>query len=136
MTVRKSNCLGQRSSVCSGCSNALDIAKGGFMTRFFKYLCLLALTGLLAPGCASQSLAAAHNPEIPGSLSGITSRSAAESIPFELYGSLILIQITINGSGPLRFIMDSGAGVSVINRTRAVDLGLKLKEMGERAILE
>jgi len=53
-------------------------------------------------------------------------------IPFELYGNLILIRFKVNHSEPRTFILDSGAGVSFLNRTRAAEMGLKLIELGER----
>lgn len=49
------------------------------------------------------------------------------AIPFEISNNLVLVQTSVNGSKPLAFILDTGAGGSVINETRAKDLGLKLE---------
>ncbi len=49
-------------------------------------------------------------------------------IPFEMNGNHIYIQGRVNNSGPLWFILDTGAYNSVINQERAEELGLKLQE--------
>jgi len=45
--------------------------------------------------------------------------------PFELTGNLILVQARLNDSGPLWFILDTGAESSVIDSQLAKTLGLK-----------
>src|SRR5262249_15175435 len=77
-------------------------------------------------------VAVARTPFEIQSSSGVNYASPLESLPFELYGNLILIRVRVNHSEPLRFILDSGAGVSFLNRTHAVELGLKLDDRGER----
>jgi len=54
-----------------------------------------------------------------------SSGNSALRIPFELFGSLILLQVRVKGSGPLRFILDTGADTSVIDAQRAKTLRLK-----------
>lgn len=50
-----------------------------------------------------------------------------------MYGNLVYVRVRVNGSEPLKFILDSGAGISVINRDRAAALNLQLIEAGERS---
>ena len=53
------------------------------------------------------------------------------SIPLELYGNRIYLAVSVNGSGPFRFILDTGASLSVINQARSVELGLNVKYTGQ-----
>jgi predicted aspartyl protease len=52
------------------------------------------------------------------------SGKSALKIPFELFGNLILLQVRVNDSDALRFILDTGADTSVIDAQRAEGLGL------------
>lgn len=52
-------------------------------------------------------------------------------IPFELYNNLIFVRARVNNSVPLWFLLDTGADVSVIKRSRAQSLGLNLQENGQ-----
>jgi len=45
-------------------------------------------------------------------------------IPFQLYGSMIVMEISIDESTPLNFIFDTGAGGTIINAKTAVELGI------------
>ena len=54
-------------------------------------------------------VAVARTPFEIQSSSGVNYASPLESLPFELYGNLILIRVRVNHSEPLRFILDSGA---------------------------
>src|ERR1035437_9328704 len=47
-------------------------------------------------------------------------------IPFKRNNNFILLQGSINGSAPLWFILDTGASITVVNKDRASELGLKL----------
>lgn len=47
------------------------------------------------------------------------------TLPVEVFRNLMLIEARINGSNPLRFILDSGAATSIIDTKRAQELGLK-----------
>jgi hypothetical protein len=53
------------------------------------------------------------------------SGKSALKIPFELFGNLVLLQVRVNNSDPLRFILDTGADTSVIDAQRAKALRLK-----------
>ena len=52
---------------------------------------------------------------------------AAESIPFQFRGGMIWLKVAVGGSRqPLNFLLDSGAGASVLDLATARGLGLKL----------
>jgi Aspartyl protease/PDZ domain len=53
------------------------------------------------------------------------SGKSALKIPFELFGNLILLQVRVNNSDSLRFILDTGADTSVIDAQRAKALRLE-----------
>jgi hypothetical protein len=63
--------------------------------------------------------------------SASASNQSLAIIPFELSDNLPYLQVRVNGSAPLRFILDSGAGVWVIDRSQAKTLGLKTEEQGK-----
>src|SRR5206468_1222475 len=58
---------------------------------------------------------------------GFASGASALGIPFELNSNHIYLQARVNGSAPLWFLFDSGAGSSLVDLKRAKELGLKLK---------
>lgn len=60
------------------------------------------------------------------------SGGAALSIPFRLYNNHIYLQVGVNGSGPLWFLLDTGA-VNIINARHAQALGLRLTQAGRAA---
>jgi predicted aspartyl protease len=49
------------------------------------------------------------------------------SIPLEIDNNIILMRVSVNNSKPLKLIFDTGASVTVINQSRAAELGLKAK---------
>jgi len=57
---------------------------------------------------------------------------AKAAMPVELASALVFAQVQVNGSPPLAFIVDTGAEVTVINRSRLARLGLA--PVGELAI--
>ncbi|SMD34826.1 Aspartyl protease [Reichenbachiella faecimaris] len=64
----------------------------------------------LVIACLSSSFAFAQTP--------------TKSIPFELFGDHIIIQLSVDGSEPLDFIFDSGDGITVIDEEIAEQLHL------------
>src|ERR1700759_4425446 len=54
------------------------------------------------------------------------SRAVAQ-VPIELVGNEIFLRVRVNGSEPLWFGLDTGAGSTVLNTTAAEALGLKLE---------
>lgn len=59
-----------------------------------------------------------------------SSGKSALAIPFELDDNLIYVRVSVNGSRPLSFILDTGAH-SIIHARQARSLGLKLKLIGQ-----
>jgi hypothetical protein len=53
--------------------------------------------------------------------------NAAVSIPFELVARHIVLQVKINDSRPLSFVLDTGDKVAIIDMDRARELGVKLQ---------
>jgi len=53
------------------------------------------------------------------------SGTSALKIPFELFGNLVLLQVRVNDSDSLCFILDTGADTSVIDAQQAKSLRLK-----------
>lgn len=58
---------------------------------------------------------------------------SARAVPFDLYHNRAYLQLSVNGSRPLWFVLDSGASFTVINVERAKELGLTMKDEGEVA---
>jgi Aspartyl protease len=69
-------------------------------------------------------------PSVPGSDIRFSSGHSALAIPFELDDNLIYVAVSINGSKPLSFILDTGA-YNIVNLPRAQELGVKLKPSGQ-----
>jgi len=51
-------------------------------------------------------------------------------IPFQLYGNVILMELSVDESTPLKFIFDTGAGGTIINESTADSLGI----VGDEAV--
>jgi hypothetical protein len=45
-------------------------------------------------------------------------------IPFQLYGNVIVMELSVDESTPLNFIFDTGAGGTIINESTAASLGI------------
>jgi hypothetical protein len=61
------------------------------------------------------------------------SGTSALDIPFELYANVIFVQVRVNESAPLAFIFDTGAGINVLNASRAADVRLASADIGVNA---
>ena len=46
------------------------------------------------------------------------------SIPFRLYGNVIITELSVDESAPLNFIFDTGAGGTIINASTAANLDI------------
>lgn len=57
-----------------------------------------------------------------------TSGNSALNIPLEIDNNIILLQVGVNNSKPLRFIFDTGASHTVLHSRRGAELGLKPEE--------
>lgn len=53
---------------------------------------------------------------------------SAPRIPFELDGNTIVVLARVNDSAPLKFIFDTGAGITIFNSRHAESLGLKAQK--------
>jgi len=86
------------------------------MTRI---LMVLALAGaILVPGLSPM-------PCVKVQLNESTrNEGLLASIPFQLYGNVIVTEISVDESVPLNFIFDTGAGGTVINANTAASLGI------------
>src|SRR4029453_13756898 len=81
-------------------------------------LCLAALLCLIF--CAPAFCTDAH----------VRPGKSAITIPFELDDNLIYVRVSVNGSRPLLFILDTGPH-SIIHAKHARSIGLKLKKIGQ-----
>jgi predicted aspartyl protease len=52
------------------------------------------------------------------------SEGLVDEIPFQLYGNMILMELSVDDSIPLNFIFDTGAGGTIINECTADSLGI------------
>ncbi|MCP4290485.1 MAG: PDZ domain-containing protein [bacterium] len=57
----------------------------------------------------------------------VLDQTLASSIPMRLQGVHIYVDVMVNETGPYSFIYDSGAGMTVIDRSLAENLGLSLQ---------
>ncbi|HKG12814.1 MAG TPA: aspartyl protease family protein [Pyrinomonadaceae bacterium] len=83
---------------------------------------LLALVAIVALCAAGQGRGARR-----GTGAKSPASQAVAQIPIELSGNQIFLRLRVNGSEPLWFGLDTGAGGSVINTTTAEALGLKME---------
>ena len=70
-------------------------------------------------------------PSNPAANFRFSAGQSALRIPFELDNNLIFIRTRVNNSAPLWFLLDTGADISVIKRSRAQALGLSFKGNGQ-----
>lgn len=79
-------------------------------------LIALAPRGIVAQQAAAQKSAAA---------AGVVAR-----VPFETNGNMLMVQVRVNQSRPLWFVLDTGAAATVLNETVGQSLGLKSEGTG------
>ncbi|MGZ8869619.1 MAG: retropepsin-like aspartic protease [Pyrinomonadaceae bacterium] len=63
-----------------------------------------------------------------GSNARFASGNSALNIPLEIDNNIILMQVGVNNSKPLRFIFDTGASHTILHSRRGAELGLKPEE--------
>lgn len=76
---------------------------------------------------AQQRGNSVRNPRPPGPKVRFVSGDSALKIPLEIDNNIILMLVRVNGSQPLKFIFDTGASASLLNQSKATELGLKAK---------
>ena len=91
--------------------------------KTFNLVNRLIVTGALIIACAAVSLANVADVRF-------TSGSSALNIPFKIVNNHIYLEVSINNSKPLWFLLDTGAG-NIINQRHAQALGLKLVPAGQ-----
>lgn len=83
-----------------------------------KTLLVFSIISLSLAAAAAKSLQTARSP---------AAKTADVTIPFELISRHIVLQVNVNNSRPLSFILDTGDKVAVIDADRAKELGLNLQ---------
>ena len=91
-------------------------------TLHVRLLTLAALVALCAIGRAQETKSATAA-KAEGAQA--TKQSLVARVPFEMNGNSLYLQVRINGSEPRWFVLDTGAGVTVLNDTTVRSLGLK-----------
>ena len=81
---------------------------------------------LIAFGIVVLSLTAAASRAVQ-TTSKPAATTSAVSIPFELVARHIVVQVKIDNSRPLSFVLDTGDKVAIVDADRARELGLKLR---------
>ncbi|MDQ3907419.1 MAG: aspartyl protease family protein [Acidobacteriota bacterium] len=89
-------------------------------------VCSLALLTISSAPAQSQVKGnATRGAQAVASHHRFTQGRAALRIPFELGHNLIFVRARVNGSGPLWFILDTGASASLLSESVAKELGLR-----------
>jgi hypothetical protein len=84
------------------------------MTRILMVLAgVILILGLSAMPCAKVQLNESTRNE-----------GLLAEIPFQLHGSVIVTELSVDESNPLKFIFDTGAGGTIINESTAASLGI------------
>jgi len=86
----------------------------------------LVLSAILTVSLGAASSAAASDVRF-------TSGRSALKIPFRLFNNHIYLRVSVNGSAPLWFVLDTGAPANMIDTKHARALGLKLMPGGRGA---
>src|SRR5437016_8843235 len=85
---------------------------------------------MCAYGHQRQSRSLSHNLQQSVPPTRFASGNSALRIPFELTSNVIFLQVRVNGSEPLWFVLDTGAAGTVLDASRAKMLGLKVSGGG------
>lgn len=91
------------------------------LNRFISLLIVILCCGFFSQTEAQQSRRKPVVSEVR-----FDAGNSARNIPFELHNNHIYLQVKVNNSEPLSFILDTGAS-SIISRKRAESLGLKFR---------
>src|SRR5882762_2399438 len=91
----------------------------------------IALMLLCASGQQSQSHMPIQNWQQSTPSTRFASGNSALRIPFELTSNVIFLQVRLNGSEPLWFVLDTGAPGTVLDTSRAKMLGIKVSGGGD-----
>jgi hypothetical protein len=107
----------------------------GMRCGFSSWARLLALTLSVLAFSFPLSLSAQESKQVSStrkrqvaSHARFTSGNSALNIPLEIDNNIILMQVGVNNSKPLRFIFDTGASHTILHSRRGAELGLKPEE--------
>lgn len=76
----------------------------------------------------SQTPAPGSSPQIASNANATPPSQSLATIPFEMYFNEIFVQVRVNNSAPMWFVVDSGAGGWIVDRAHATRLGLHLEQ--------
>src|SRR5436190_1351345 len=91
----------------------------------------ITLMPVFAHGQQLQTLTRFHNLQQSAPPTHFASGNSALRIPFELTSNLIFLQVRVNGSEPLWFVLDTGAAGTLLDASRAKMLGIKVSGGGD-----
>ncbi len=91
----------------------------------------ITLMPMFAYGQKVQTPTRFHNFQQSAPPTHFTSGNSALAIPFELSSNVIFLQLRVNGSEPLWFVLDTGASGTVLDASRAKMLGIKVSGGGD-----
>src|SRR6266851_3403061 len=100
-------------------------------TRSIIVLLSIPLMLVCANGQRSQSKLPVHNLQQSAPPTHFASGNSALGIPFELASNVIFLQVRVNGSEPVWFVLDTGAPGTVLDASRAKMLGIKVSGGGD-----
>ncbi len=104
---------------------------GASNRRLIVLIVLLSILLMLMPANGQQLQRNSLAPQQPAPATGFFSGTSALHIPFELSSNIIFLQVRVNGSEPLWFILDTGAAGSLLDTNRAKALGIKVSGGGD-----
>jgi hypothetical protein len=80
---------------------------------------------LTGSGIALAQEKLSNPPREPSATVQFVAGHSALNIPFEFEFNEIVLQVRVNDSAPLKFMFDTGAGISILSARKAAELGLK-----------
>lgn len=101
----------------------------GCAVRLQAAMLLLLCCGFVAsPNRVEAQTQAAGGPQIAANANAAARSQTLATIPFEMYFNEIFVQVRVNNSEPMWFVVDSGAGGWIVDRAHATRLGLHLEQ--------
>ena len=91
-------------------------------------LLLLCCGFVASPNRVEAQTQAAGGPQIAANANAAARSQTLATIPFEMYFNEIFVQVRVNNSEPMWFVVDSGAGGWIVDRAHATRLGLHLEQ--------
>ncbi len=91
----------------------MAMRKHGLLLSFGGLIFITVSAGL--PGHSRTSVAAQHSRAATDEPAEVTLLSKEVVVPMQTHGRVPVVEVSINGKGPFRFFIDSGASVTVLN---------------------